>query len=167
MECSFAEKGKNFAWNKESDRAFEHLKRYLSTPPLLSSPKEGEPLYTYLAASNKAVSAAIIQDGPGEQQPVYYISKTMSGAETRYLPLEKSALALFITAKKLPHYFQAHTMIVLTSLPLKALFRSSNFSGRISKWGAHLGAYDVRYKPRTSIKGQVLADFIADRKSVV
>ena len=86
----------------------------------------------------------------------------MSGVETRYLPLEKSALALFITTKKLPHYFQAHTMIVLTSLPLKALFRSSNFSGRISKWGAHLGAYDVRYKPRTSIKGQVLADFIAE-----
>jgi ribonuclease HI len=68
---------------------------------------------------------------------------------------------LFITAKKLPHYFQAYTMIVLTSLPLKALFRSSDFSGRISKWGAHLGAYDVRYRPRTSIKGQVLADFVA------
>ena len=86
----------------------------------------------------------------------------MSRAETRYLPLEKSALALFITANKLPHYFQAHTMVVLTSLPLKALFRSSDFSGRISKWGAHLGVYDVRYKPRTSIKGQVLADFIAE-----
>uniref|UniRef100_A0A2N9EQY4 RNA-directed DNA polymerase n=1 Tax=Fagus sylvatica TaxID=28930 RepID=A0A2N9EQY4_FAGSY len=130
--------------------------------PLLSSPKEGEPLYIYLAASDKAVSAAIVRNGPGEQRPVYYTSKTMNGAETRYLPLEKSALALFITAKKLPHYFQAHTMIVLTSLPLKALFRSSNFSGHISKWGAHLGAYDVRYRPRTSIKGQVLADFVAE-----
>jgi hypothetical protein len=155
-------KGKSFTWSEESDRAFERLKRYLSTPPLLSSPKEGEPLYIYLAASDKAVSAAIIRDDSGEQRPVYYTSKTMNGAETRYLPLEKSALALFITAKKLPHYFQAHTMIVLTSLPLKALFRSSDFSGRISKWGAHLGAYDVRYKPRTSIKGQVLADFIAE-----
>uniref|UniRef100_A0A2N9GFR7 Uncharacterized protein n=1 Tax=Fagus sylvatica TaxID=28930 RepID=A0A2N9GFR7_FAGSY len=155
-------KGKNFAWNEESDRAFERLKRYLSTPPLLSSPKEGEPLYIYLAASDKAVSAAIVRNGPGEQRPVYYTSKTMNGAETRYLPLEKSALALFITAKKLPHYFQAHTMIVLTSLPLKALFRSSDFSGRISKWGADLGAYDVRYRPRTSIKGQVLADFVAE-----
>ena len=85
----------------------------------------------------------------------------MNEVETRYLPLEKSALALFVTAKKLPHYFQVHTMIILTSLPLKALFRISDFSGRISKWGAQLGAYDVRYKPRTVIKGQVLADFIA------
>jgi ribonuclease HI len=129
---------------------------------LLSSPKEGEPLYIYLAASDKAVSAAIIRNDSGEQRPVYYTSKTMNGAETRYLPLEKSALALFIVAKKLPHYFQAHTMVVLTSLPLKALFRSLDFSGRISKWGAQLGAYNVRYKPRTAIKGQVLVDFIAE-----
>uniref|UniRef100_A0A2N9FH02 Uncharacterized protein n=1 Tax=Fagus sylvatica TaxID=28930 RepID=A0A2N9FH02_FAGSY len=155
-------KGKSFAWSEESDRAFERLKKYLSAPPLLSSPKEGEPLYIYLAVSDKAVSAAIIRDDSGEQRPVYYTSKTMNGAETRYLPLEKSALALFVTAKKLPHYFQAHTMIVLTSLPLKALFRSSDFSGRISKWGAQLGVYDVRYQPRTAIKGQVLADFIAE-----
>uniref|UniRef100_A0A2N9IUZ7 Uncharacterized protein n=1 Tax=Fagus sylvatica TaxID=28930 RepID=A0A2N9IUZ7_FAGSY len=147
-------KGKSFAWSEESDRAFEQLKKYLSAPPLLSSPKEGEPLYIYLAVSDKAVSAAIIRDDSGEQRPVYYTSKTMNGAETRYLPLEKSALALLVTAKKLPHYFQAHTMIVLTSLPLKALFRSSDFSGRISKWGAQLGVYDVRYKPRTAIKGQ-------------
>uniref|UniRef100_A0A2N9HY76 Uncharacterized protein n=1 Tax=Fagus sylvatica TaxID=28930 RepID=A0A2N9HY76_FAGSY len=156
------EKGKSFAWSEESDRAFEQLKKYLSAPPLLSSPKEGEPLYIYLAVSDKAVSAAIIRDDSGEQRPVYYTSKTMNGAETRYLPLQKLALALFVTAKKLPHYFQAHTMIVLTSLPLKALFRSSDFSGQISKWGAQLGAYDVRYKPRTAIKGQVLADFITE-----
>jgi hypothetical protein len=53
-------------------------------------------------------------------------------------------------------------MIVLTSLPLKALFRNTDFSGRISKWGAQLGAYDVHYKPRTTIKGQVLVDFVAE-----
>jgi hypothetical protein len=155
-------KGKSFAWSEESDQAFERLKKYLSAPPLLSSPKEGEPLYIYLAVSDKAVSAAFIRDDSGEQRPVYCTSKTMNRAETRYLPLEKSALALFVTVKKLPHYFQAHTMIVLTSLPLKALFRSLNFSGRISKWGAQLGAYDVHYKPRIAIKGQVLADFIAE-----
>uniref|UniRef100_A0A2N9IQ60 Uncharacterized protein n=1 Tax=Fagus sylvatica TaxID=28930 RepID=A0A2N9IQ60_FAGSY len=130
-------KGKSFAWSEESDRAFEQLKKYLSAPPLLSSPKEGEPLYIYLAVSDKAVSAAIIRDDSGEQRPVYYTSKTMNGAETRYLPLAEIG-------------------------PCIALFRSSDFSGQISKWGAQLGAYDVRYKPRTAIKGQVLADFITE-----
>ena len=48
------------------------------------------------------------------QQPVYYISKTMVDAETKYLPLEKLVLALVHATKKLPHYFQAHTICVLT-----------------------------------------------------
>ena len=53
-------------------------------------------------------------------------------------------------------------MIVLTEQPLKDVLRSANFSGRISKWGAQLKAYDINYRPRTSIKGHVLADFIAE-----
>jgi hypothetical protein len=53
-------KGKNFAWSKKSDQAFEQLKKYLSVPPLLSTPREGEPLYIYLVATDKAVSMAII-----------------------------------------------------------------------------------------------------------
>jgi hypothetical protein len=119
-------------------------------------------LYIYLAASEHAVSAAIVRKEYSVQRPVYYTSKTLDGAESRYLPLEKLAFALVCSAKKLPHYFQVHTMIVLTEHPLKAVLRSVDFSGRISKWGAQLGAYDIRYQPRTSIKGQVLADFIAE-----
>ena len=98
-------KGKNFAWSEKSDQAFEQLKKYLSAPLLLSTPREGEPLYIYLAATDKAVSAAIIRDDAGVQRPVNYTSKTMNGPETRYLLLEKAAPVLFITVKKLPHYF--------------------------------------------------------------
>uniref|UniRef100_A0A2N9FPT4 Integrase catalytic domain-containing protein n=1 Tax=Fagus sylvatica TaxID=28930 RepID=A0A2N9FPT4_FAGSY len=86
----------------------------------------------------------------------------MDETESRYLPLEKAALALIQAAKKLPHYFQANTVTVLTDLPLKMLMHSSDFSGRITRWGVHLGSLGVEYKPRTSIKGQVLADFVAE-----
>jgi hypothetical protein len=106
-------------------------------------------LYIYLAASKHAVSAAIVREDYSIQRPVYYTSKTLDGVESRYLPLEKLAFALVCSAKKLPHYFQAHTMIVLTEHRLKAVLRSADFSGRISKWGAQLGAYDIRYQPRT------------------
>ena len=53
-------------------------------------------------------------------------------------------------------------MVVLTQLPLQTLLRKSDYTGRIAKWGTMLGAYDVKYMPRTAIKGQVLADFIAE-----
>ena len=64
--------------------------------------------------------------------------------------------------RKLPHYFQAHTVVVLTQLPLKAILRSADYTGRIAKWGTILGAFDIKYMPHTSIKGQVLADLVAE-----
>ena len=64
--------------------------------------------------------------------------------------------------RKLPHYFQAHTIVVLTQLPLKTIFQSADYTGRVAKWGTILGAFDIRYMSRTSIKGQVLADLVAE-----
>ena len=86
----------------------------------------------------------------------------MHEAEVHYLPLEKTILAVVLGTRKLPHYFQAHTIVILTQLPLKIILRSANYTGRIAKWGIILGAFDIKYMPRTSIKGQVLADLVAD-----
>ena len=91
---------------------------------------------------------------------MYYINKTMVDAETRYLPLEKLVLTLVHTTRKLPHYFQAQTIYVLTEYPLQSLLKRSNFTGRIAKWGTRLGSFDIRYRLRSSMKGQVLADFV-------
>uniref|UniRef100_A0A2N9GJR4 RNase H type-1 domain-containing protein n=1 Tax=Fagus sylvatica TaxID=28930 RepID=A0A2N9GJR4_FAGSY len=92
----------------------------------------------------------------------FILRKAMDETELRYLPLEKAALALLQTAKKLPHYFQSSTVTVLSDLPLKMLLQRSDFSGRITRWGVHLGSLSVEYKPRTAIKGQVLAEFQYD-----
>ena len=90
------------------------------------------------------------------------MSKTLHEAEVHYLPLEKAILAVVLGTRKLPHYFQAHTVVILTQLPLKTILRSADYTGRIAKWGTILGAFDIKYMPRTSIKGQVLADFVAE-----
>ena len=52
------------------------------------------------------------------QGPVYYVSKSLHEAQVRYLPLEKTILAVVHSTHKLPHYFQSHTVVVLTQLPL-------------------------------------------------
>ena len=64
--------------------------------------------------------------------------------------------------RKLPHYFQSHTVVVLTQLPLKSLLRSADYTGRIAKWAIILGAVDIKYMPRTLVKGQVVADLVAE-----
>ena len=80
----------------------------------------------------------------------------------RYLPLEKAILAIVLGTRKLPHYFQAHTVVILTQLPLKTILRSADYTGKIAKWGTILGAFDIKYMPCTSIKEQVLVDLVAE-----
>ena len=90
------------------------------------------------------------------------MSKSLHEAEVHYLPLEKVILVVVLGTRKLPHYFQAHTIVVLTQLPLKTILRSADYIGRIAKWGIILGAFDIKYMLRTSIKGQVLTDLVAE-----
>ena len=85
--------------------------------PMLIAPDLREDLFMYLSVSDHAVSAVLLRDR-GVQHPVYYISKTLVDVETIYLPLEKLVLALVHATRKLPHYFQAHTVYVLTEYPL-------------------------------------------------
>uniref|UniRef100_A0A2N9FFW9 Integrase catalytic domain-containing protein n=1 Tax=Fagus sylvatica TaxID=28930 RepID=A0A2N9FFW9_FAGSY len=138
------------------------IKTYLSTPPCLSIPNSGEPLFLYLVVSDHVVSAVLVRELGQEQKPIFFVSKAMDEKELRYLLLEKVALALFQATKKLPHYFQSSTVIVLSDLPLKMLLQRLDFSGRITKWGVHLRSLCVEDKPRTAIKGQILAEFLAE-----
>ncbi|XP_075663287.1 uncharacterized protein LOC142632848 [Castanea sativa] len=155
-------KWKDFQWIDECNLTFEDLKQYLANPPILSRPEKEEVLYAYLAVTDYAVSLVLIRNDDGVQKSVYYISKSLQEAERQNLPLEKALLAVVHATRKLPHYFQAHTIVVLTQLPLQAIMRKSDYIGRVAKWGTKLRAYDVKYMPRTAIKGQVLADFVAE-----
>ena len=128
---------------------------------MLTAPDSEKDLFMYLSVSDHAVSVVLLKD-QGMQQPMYYISKTLVDAKTRYLPLEKLVLALVHATRKLPHYFQAHTVFMLTEYLLQSLLRRSDFTSRIAKWGTRLGSFDIRYRQQSSVEGQVLADFIAE-----
>ena len=154
-------KWKEFQWSEECVTAFQELKRYLSHPPITSSPVVDEVLFAYIAVALYAISLVLIRVNSDIQRPVYYVSKSLNEAEVRYLPLEKAILAVVHATRKLPHYFQAHTVVILTQLPLKSVLKSADYTGRIAKWGTILGAFDIKYMPRTSINGQVLADLVA------
>ena len=80
----------------------------------MSSPEVDEVLFAYIAVASHAVSLVLIRVDNGIQRLVYYVSKSLHDAEVRYLPLEKVILAVVHATRKLPHYFQAHTVIVLT-----------------------------------------------------
>ena len=133
--------------------AFQQLKQYLSRPLIMSGLVVDEVLFAYIVVAIYAISFVLIRVDSGIQRPVYYVSKSLNEAKVRYLPLEKAILAVVHATRKLPHYFQAHTVVVLTQLPLKSILRSADYTGWITKWGTMLGAFDIKYMPRTFIKG--------------
>ena len=151
---------KSFEWTDECQKAFEDLKKYLSSPPLLSSSMLGEKLYLYIAILQAAVSAALVKEEGGSQRLVYFISRAFRGAEERYPRIEKLAFAL--VTRKLKPYFQAHTIIVLMDQPLKKAMSSLEAIGRMALWAIVLSEFDEQYRPRTAVKGHIVADFIAE-----
>ena len=124
---------RQFLWDDECSVAFQGIKSYLSSPPCLSIPTHGVPLFLYLAVSDHAINAVMVREDKQEHKPIFFISKVIDETELRYLPLEKAALALLQATKKLSHYFQASTVTVLTDLLLKMLLQRSNFSGKITR----------------------------------
>ncbi|XP_073121764.1 uncharacterized protein [Henckelia pumila] len=154
--------GKGFRWTEECQQAFDELKVHLTSPPLLVKPNEGDTLLIYLAISAEAVSVVLVSEVGREHKPVYYISRTLHGAELRYTKVEKLALALVTAARKLRPYFQSHPIIVLTNHPLKQIISSPEASGRMVKWAVELSQYGIEYFPRPAIKAQILADFLVE-----
>ena len=76
--------------------------------------------------------------------------------------MEKLILALVTASRKLRPYFQAHTVEVPTEYPMKQILYKPETSGRLIKWDIELSEFDIKYKPRTAVKGQILADFIME-----
>ena len=123
------------------------MKKYFSSPPLLSPSMPGEELYLYIAISQAAISAALVRDEGGLQRPIYFISRAFRGAEERYPTMEKLAFAFITAARKLKSYFQAHTIVVLMDQPLKRAMNSLEAAGRMALWAIELSEFDVQYRP--------------------
>ena len=94
--------------------AFQQLKEYLFRPPVMSKSEVDEVLFAYITVASHVVSLVLIRIDNSVQKLVYYVSKSLYEAEVRYLPLEKAILAVVHATRKLPHYFQSHTVVILT-----------------------------------------------------
>jgi hypothetical protein len=157
---------KDFAWGPKQAVAFESLKQHLSDLATLASPDPSLPLLLYIAASACAVSAALFQEqdreGTTQQCPVYYVSEVLTASKCNMTELKKISYAVVMALCKLRHYFEAFKVRVTSDRGLRELFRNPEASVRIAKWAAELSGYHITFKPRTTIKSQVLADFIID-----
>ncbi|XP_074287864.1 uncharacterized protein LOC141613022 [Silene latifolia] len=139
-----------FQWDDKCHNAFESIKK-----------KASYPLHRSTRTFTGALCAQENEDK--KERALYYLSRTLVGAELNYSPIEKICLALVFAIQKLRHYIQAHTVHVISKdYPIKYILSRPVLSGRLAKWAVLLKQYDLVHVPQKAIKGQALADFLAD-----
>ena len=139
------------------------IKQYLIKPPILASLGASDTLYLYLAISEASVSITLFKEDENQKhRSIFFISESLSKAETRYTRLEQAVLALLMVVKKLHPYIQAHPIIVLANLLLQSTIHKPDLSGRMAWWVIQLSEFGIQYKPRLTLKWQILAYFLAE-----
>nr|GEY45835.1 hypothetical protein [Tanacetum cinerariifolium] len=160
-------KKSEFRWTAKAEQAFQQLKQHLSELPLLVAPNPQEELIMYLSATYGAVSAVLMTKRGTTQTPIYFKSQALQGPELNYSPIEKLVLSLVFATKRLRRHFQAHPITVITDQPIKQVMTRPDAAGRLQKWGIMLGEHNITYRPRTSVKGKILADFLVEMQGNV
>ncbi|CAN6440363.1 unnamed protein product [Victoria cruziana] len=158
-------KGVKFEWGQECQNSFERIKAYLLNPPVLKPPVLGKPLLLYITVKESACGGFLAQyeEGNRIEHAIYYVSKTFVQHEKNYSLMEKSCLALVWMCQKLRHYLLSTEVKILSKLnPIKYILDQPFLAGRIAKWQVLLIQYDLEYISQKSIKGQAIADQLAD-----
>src|SRR3954463_3067496 len=155
---------RSFAGGAEQQQAFDEIKEYLTKPPVLVPPRQDRPFYIYLLVASTSIAAVVVQVYDGLEKVTFYISRRMLDAETRYPEIEKLCLCLFFTCTKLRHILlSADIIIICKSDVIKHMLSAPVLKGRLGKWMFSLSEFDIRYQPAKAVKGQALADLIAER----
>jgi hypothetical protein len=155
----------HFAWTPKAQEALDSLKNMLKSPLILAAPAPEDLMLLYIAMTTQVVSAALMveREELGRslkvQRPVYFMSEVLSNLKTRYSQMQKLVYAILMTKRKLHHYFDAHPIIVVSKYPLGEVIQNPEAEERIA---TRADGAEISYAPRSTIKSQVLADFVAE-----
>lgn len=143
---------------------FDALKAELLKPPTLLAPTSGLPLILYISNTDLAISTVLAQaDHDGIERPVYYLSHVLNTVEQRYQRIEKACWALVFAAQKLRHYFLTHEVyLVVHDNLVRHLLQQPALSVREARWLFDLLEFDIKCITHKAIKGQALAELLAD-----
>jgi hypothetical protein len=108
----------------------------------------------------------VVQVYGGKKKVVFYLSRRMLDTETRYHEIDKLCLYLFFTCTKLRHILlSAEIIVICKSDVIKHMLSAHVLKGRLGKWMFALSEFNIWYQPAKAVKGQALADLIAERIS--
>jgi len=132
-----------FKWEPEHQKAFEEIKSYLVNPPVLSPLLKDKRMKLYIAASECTLGSMLAQeDENGVERAIYYLSRVVNDAETRYHPSEKLRLCLYFSCTKLKNYIKHFDVYVYSHFDIiKHMLSKPNLHSRVGKWALALTEY--------------------------
>jgi hypothetical protein len=131
---------------------------------VLDPPQRDKPFYIYLSLGDPSIASVVVQVYDNKEKVVFYLSRKMLDTETRYHEMDKLCLCLFFTCTKLRHILLfAEIIIICKSEIIKHMLSAPVLKGRLGKWMFALSEFNIRYQPTKAVKGQALADLIAER----
>ncbi|PKI65573.1 hypothetical protein CRG98_014073 [Punica granatum] len=152
-------------WDEKCQKAFDTIKAYLVQPPVLVQPTPGRPLVLYLTVRRQSLGCMLgqVEESTHTERAIYYLSKKFTDGESNYPEIEKMCCALVWVMQSLRQYTLYHTVRLLSKAdPLKYLLDSPSSTRNLAKWRCQLTEYDIEYVSRTSVKGQAIADHLAE-----
>jgi hypothetical protein len=122
----------------------------------------------YITASDTTLGSMLAQeDYNGVERPIYYLSRMLVDAETRYNLIEKLCMCLYFACMKLKQYIKPIDVYVSSHYDIiKHMLSKPILHSRIGKWALALTEFSLTFKPLKAMKGQIVADFIVDHVMV-
>jgi hypothetical protein len=131
---------------------------------VLVPPQQDRSFYIYLSVGDTSIASIVVQVYDGKEKVLFYLSRKMLDTETRYHEIEKLCLCLFFSCTKLRHILlSAEIIVIYKSDVIKHMLSAPVLKGRHGNWMFALSEFDIRYQPTKAVKGQALADLIAER----
>ncbi|XP_050897077.1 uncharacterized protein LOC127103879 [Lathyrus oleraceus] len=157
-----------FEWNDEHKKTFDKINHYLTNPPILAPPCGKKPMRLYISASDTTIGSMLAQENEGGiERAMYYLSRVLNDAETRYTSIEKLCLCLHFSCTKLKYYIKPIDLYVSSHFDvIKYMLSKPIMHSRIGKWALVLTEYSLTFMPLKAMKGQIVSDFIVDHALV-
>ncbi len=128
-------------------------------------PQKGIPFRLYLLAGEKSIGSVLIQELDGKERVVFYPSRRLLDAETKYFPMEKLCLCMYFSCTRLRHYLLSNECTVICKADVvKYMLSAPILKGRVRKWIFSLTEFDLRYESPKAIKGHAIANFIVEHR---
>ena len=153
------QKGTPWHWGPNEDKAFKNSEQLLLSSQLLVHFDPSKEIVLCCDASAYGIGTVLAhRTVDGVEQPIGFVSRTLTRAEQNYSQIEKEALSCIFGIKRFHTYLYGHRFTLITDhKPLLSLLKEQKAiphqaSGRIQRWALVLAAYEytISFRPTES-----------------